>query len=368
MATITKTTSGKWKAQIRKSNRTIKCKTFTRKTDAKKWSQAIESDYQRMEAIGSQGASITLRDLVTEIEKSGKHPKFDYRTRYWLQYLGARKLIDISAQDIRHGLNIYEKGHAMRGNGFDESGRWSIEGTGKPRSAATVNRMKAGISSIFKYAINEGYINDNPSHRAATRTENNKRCRYLSEDERDALLVACEASQWPKLHLLVVLAITTGARQGELMNLRWNEIDFQKRTALLRKTKNGEPRVLTFPTPGIKELEKCRPTSQVITNLSEYREACNQFIFPSMKVKDKPFTFRKHWEKALKSAGIENFRFHDLRHTAASYLVMNGASLYEAGQILGHKSTQTTQRYAHLSIEHKASVAERVMSQVMGNE
>ena len=82
------------------------------------------------------------------------------------------------------------------------------------------------------------------------------------------------------------------------------------------------------------------------------------------------FRFRKHWDKALKVAGIEaqkteesdGFRFHDLRHTAASYLVMDGETLYTAGQILGHKSPQTTARYAHLSTEHKAEAAERVMS------
>jgi integrase len=355
MATITKTPSGKWKAQIRKSNRTIKCKTFTRKTDAVKWSRIFELDRERMEATGSPGAEITFRELVKEIEKSGNNPRPDYRTRYWLQCLGSKKLIDISVQDIRHGLNNYEKGMAMRGNGHDECGRWSIETTGKRRTPATVNRMKAGISSILKYAKEKGYIRKNPARDVAYKPENNKRVRYLSDDERIALLSSCRESAWPKLHLLVTLAITTGARQSELMHLRWNEIDFRTRTALLLKTKNGEPRVLTFPTPAIKELEK-------------FREVGNQLVFPSEKVKEKPFVFRKHWEKALEVAGIEDFRFHDLRHTAASYLVMNGASLYEAGQILGHKSTQTTQRYAHLSIEHKAKVAERVMSQVMDNE
>jgi len=70
------------------------------------------------------------------------------------------------------------------------------------------------------------------------------------------------------------------------------------------------------------------------------------------------------WTRALQRANIKNFRFHDLRHTAASYLVMNGASLHETAEILGHKSTQTTKRYAHLSTDHKSALSERVMEKV----
>lgn len=99
----------------------------------------------------------------------------------------------------------------------------------------------------------------------------------------------------------------------------------------------------------------------VMVELHRFREVGTGLIFPSPTKWRKPFKFRKHWLKALEQAGINNFRFHDLRHSAASMLVMNGATLYETAQILGHKSTQTTARYAHLSVEHKQALTDRIM-------
>ena len=84
-------------------------------------------------------------------------------------------------------------------------------------------------------------------------------------------------------------------------------------------------------------------------------------VFPAHVNKNKPAHIDGHWKTALKKAGITNFRFHDLRHTAASYLVMNGATLYETAQVLGHRSTITTERYAHLSNAHKQALTDRVM-------
>lgn len=104
--------------------------------------------------------------------------------------------------------------------------------------------------------------------------------------------------------------------------------------------------------------------SVALDELKKFRKIGNGLIFFSPNNSDKPFDFRKQWYATLKRANIFGFRFHDLRHTAASYLVMAGATLHEAGQILGHKSEQTTKRYAHLSTNHKAALAERVMSEV----
>ena len=116
---------------------------------------------------------------------------------------------------------------------------------------------------------------------------------------------------------------------------------------LLHQTKNGEPRMLTFPPNAIQELMKFRETSGL--------------VFESQRKPNQPMDFNKHWRKVLHDAGIEKFRFHDLRHTAASYLVMNGATLQETAQVLGHKSTTTTERYAHLSVEHKQALTDRIL-------
>jgi integrase len=144
-----------------------------------------------------------------------------------------------------------------------------------------------------------------------------------------------------------LLALTTGARQGELLALRWEDIDFNKRTATLQETKNSETRLLTLPTPSITELMKFRATKGL--------------VFPG-KNDSNSYNFRKPWRKALAEAKVTNFRFHDLRHSAASYLVMSGATLHQTAEVLGHKSIETTRRcYAHLSTEHKKELTDRVL-------
>ena len=207
------------------------------------------------------------------------------------------------------------------------------------------------LSAIFKYAVERGYLKKNPVRGISIKATPNKIVRYLSDIERERLIEACLKSTWPKLYLLVLLAITTGMRRSELINLRWSDIDFESSIAYLADTKNGEPRLNPIPEIAMKELKK-------------FRRVGNGLVFPSPAKPDKPFEFIKQWKIALNKAGIEKFRFHDLRHTAASYLVMGGATLHDAAEILGHKSTETTKRYAHLSTQHKLEVANRVMSKV----
>jgi integrase len=88
-------------------------------------------------------------------------------------------------------------------------------------------------------------------------------------------------------------------------------------------------------------------------------------VFPG-RIPGEPVNIENHWQKALKTAGIENFRFHDLRHSAASYLAMNGATLPEIAGVLGHKSLQMVGRYAHLSEAHTANVVERMNAKIFG--
>ena len=211
--------------------------------------------------------------------------------------------------------------------------------------------MKAALSSIFQYGIDKKYLVKNPADKVRIKAEPNQIERFLSNDERVRLLKACKESTWDKMYLLVLLAITTGMRKSELTNLRWSDINFEKGLASLADTKNGTPRVNPVPSIALEELKK-------------YRQLGNGLIFVSPNNPEKIFDFRGQWDNAKKKANIEGFRFHDLRHTAASYLVMAGATLHETAEILGHKSTETTKRYAHLSTNHKSALAERVMSNV----
>ena len=148
--------------------------------------------------------------------------------------------------------------------------------------------------------------------------------------------------------------MTTGMRKSEMMNLKWSDIDFARSVAMLSTTKNGDPRHCPIPSIAMMELKK-------------FRGIGDGLVFPSKLLPDQPIVFKKHWLKALERAGVSGFRFHDLRHTAASYMIMNGVDIYETATILGHKDVQTTQRYAHLSTDHISKANEKAMAKIFNN-
>ena len=106
----------------------------------------------------------------------------------------------------------------------------------------SINRYRSVVSVVFSYACREYDLPENPVRKIPSLPENNERIRFLSEAERTRLFKACRASKWDKLYLIVLLAITTGARKGEITKLRWNDIDFDRRTAYVATTKNGQPK------------------------------------------------------------------------------------------------------------------------------
>jgi integrase len=133
-------------------------------------------------------------------------------------------------------------------------------------------------------------------------------------------------------------------RFGELVNLKWEDIDFDLQSIILRETKNGDKRVIPLTKAAIAIFKLCptwddNPTGNIFR--SDRRN--NQSGVVSV---------RKAFQNALNIAGIKNFRWHDLRHTAASYLAMNGATQGELMAILGHRSPHMTRRYSHFSQDH----------------
>ncbi len=147
------------------------------------------------------------------------------------------------------------------------------------------------------------------------------------------------------------MAITTGARRSELLRLTWRNIDLKNKQATLETTKNGDRRLLVL-------------TNEVVESLMTYREK-DGFIFPHPRDPYSHFkNFDKHWLSALQRAGIKDFRFHDLRHTCASLMASQGVSLLAISDVLGHKSIVMTRRYAHLCVQQKAQIVERVLGKI----
>ncbi len=166
------------------------------------------------------------------------------------------------------------------------------------------------------------------------------------------MLTACKASGWKGLYPLVMLALTTGARRGELMGLRVRDIDLQAATASIETSKNGDRRVMPLVPAVVGELTSILPASP------------DARVFCSRLRPEVPFHFEGVWKQAIERAKIKNFRFHDLRHSCAAYLAQSGSTLLEIADVLGHRNLAVTRRYSHLTIKHKAALVNRVLGDI----
>ena len=227
------------------------------------------------------------------------------------------------------------------------------------RSPSTVNRYLAVLSSVFTYAQKElHWATSNPVLDVKKPSEPSGRVRFLSEEEREKLLNACKQSRNEYLYCVVVLALSTGMRKGEIFNLTWRNVDFKKELILIPETKNAS----------FKAVPLVGHTKNLLQKLGKVRRLDTDLVFPSKSEPSQPVDIRKPWETAIVKAGIENFKFHDLRHTTASYLAMNGASLAEIAEVLGHKTLQMVKRYAHISEQHSNSLVKKLDETIFSHE
>lgn len=214
------------------------------------------------------------------------------------------------------------------------------------KADGTVNRWMALLKGMFSKAVDWGYAKENPVKKVKFFKLNNAIIRYLDPNEYKALLTHCEKSIKP----FVMLALHTGMRKEELASLTWNDVNMDKRTIHIRESKNGEGRFIPINATA----------KEVLDELSQVRRIDSQDVFHDL------VNFRRLWDKALKNASITNFRFHDCRHTFASYAIMSGMDLRTLQDILGHKTIAMTLRYSHLSQQHKMAAVQK-MDQYLNN-
>jgi integrase len=195
---------------------------------------------------------------------------------------------------------------------------------------ATIYQELALLRRMFNVAIREWeWVRDNPVSRLSFSVGNrNARDRWLTPEEETRLLDNATNPQW--LRPLLVTALHTGMRRGELLALMWGDIDFGKGLIRVERSKNGEKR--SIPASA---------TVQNVLRVIKIRSMAGRVFPPSIR------SVREAFEAALVRAGIGDFHFHDLRHTFATRLVQNGVDLYKVKQLLGHKTLSMTQRYAH---------------------
>jgi integrase len=262
------------------------------------------------------------------------------RINYWCQVFEDRMMTDIDIFDLREHIDSM----------VDEGQR-----------ATTINRKKAVLSSVYKFALSRGYVDANIVRDVIIDDDTKRRDRVLSDDERQRLIKACQKSHWDKLYLIVLMAMTTGARKGELQGLRWCDVDFKENTAYIGDTKNGTARELHF-------------APVVMAELKRFQEVGTGLIFPSEELPNQPLDFRKAWSKALRIANIsekdklnadgsvklEKFTFHCLRHGFCSALSDSGKEINQIAKLAGHKSIQTTLRYIHQGRDQKRQIVDEL--------
>jgi len=201
-------------------------------------------------------------------------------------------------------------------------------------SQSCVNRELACIKHMFTYALHVNYLKDNTLRYVKNYQEPAGRTRYLTEEEEIWLLTECPNYIKP----IAIAAIDTGMRKGEILGLLWCDIDLKEKIITVRQSKNNEPRLI----PMTERLHR--------TLIALGPEIGTQYVF--CHGNGKPYLdIRDGFRSALRRAGIENFRFHDLRHTCATRMLMKGVDVRIIQAMLGQKTISMTIRYTHVPIE-----------------
>jgi integrase len=305
---------------------------------------------------GAPPSALTLHELVDDYMAAytGRDTARAYRLARWVSLLGAHPLATLTDDDVFHALEAIAKEPARVYHGRDADGRPIHREKGK-RKPATLNRYHAALAAVCTWAIKrrrapKGW--ENPCRSVERQREDNQVVRFLDETERARLLEACRRSAWRPLYALVLLGITTGARRGELLGLTWPDVNLEHATALVRTTKNGEPKMLPLVSAAVEALRRLR------------RKRKTGLIFASRIRPDVAYHIDAVWAAALREAKIRAFRFHDLRHTCASYLAQQGASLLEIADVMGHRQLAMVKRYSHLTVQSKAKLVNRVLGEI----
>jgi site-specific recombinase XerD len=278
-------------------------------------------------------ATVTFADISRDVLAYSKAHKRTYgddvaRMERILNWFRDRSADSVTAQEIeRHFEECIEEE------------KWA---------ASTVNHYRSLLSLTYRLAIRNGKALSNPARATRHRREDNSRVRYLTPEE-DVKLRKVIAEEWAQHMPELDLALHTGLRLSEMYGLEWQDIDLARRLLVVRRGKNGEARYARLNTVAAKALEDLRKrgdgTGPVIRNLA-----------------GEPLAGPRYWfEKAITTAELGDFHWHDLRHTFASRLTMAGVGLRAVQDALGHKSVAMTVRYSHLAPDFLQDVVDKLV-------
>jgi integrase len=350
MASITKRTNkdgtSHWRVIIRLKGHPTVCNHFDRKQEAENWA----SDTERQIRIGKYSFT--------------QHKEQHTFTHLLERYINDGALEHIrSADDVMHHLLYWKErlgNYALIYLTPDLIGKERQALADSPttrkqkRSAATVNRYISSLSALFSFSVKLRWMEENPCFNLTKLKENPGRDRILSDEEIPRLLASCRQSKSCYLYPFVLMTLTTGSRQGELLGLEWRHVDFENKLAYLKETKNGRPGSISLSDQVIEELKA----------LYQKRNLTKPLVFAS-KTAFGRIDLKKSWSEALKRAEIKDFRSHDMRHTFCTLAARQGGSNLELATCMGHRALNMLQRYTHLDVQVTKKFSKQISEQIL---
>ncbi len=307
------------------------------------------SIHERLRAMAQRPRQTAVRELIEQYmaQYGGRDMTRGHRLAAWQSMIGEFTLEQCNFDLMRACRAELQSQPPVIFMGKDHRGRklFNVKAR-RPKDAATVNRYMASLSAVFTWAQEQRIVPDgwsNPCRGMRRLPESPGRVRFLDAAERARLFEAVKASRYPRMYALVLMAMKTGARRGELLALTWRDIDLDVGVAMLGRTKNGDRRTLVL-------------LPDVIEALAPFKSAeLDRYVFGSVRSKHQaPASISSAWREAVERAKVKDFSFHGLRHTCASYMAQAGIPLNVIGEVLGHRSLEMTRRYSHLTTQTKA--------------
>lgn len=317
MATIRKL-RGRWQAQVRRKGMAPRAKSFDQKADAERWARSLEAELDRNGSLPD--TRVAERTTVAEVllryreqvtpKKRGAVSEAARINTLLRGAISHRTLTLLSTADV---------------SGYRDERLKSV-------SPATVIRELNLLSHALDTAVRDWGIHmpQNPCRLVRRPSAPNGRTRRLVGDEEQRLLAAADQGRVSYIRPLIILAVETGMRRGEVLSLAWDHVDLERRVARLPTTKTGVPREVPL-------------SSRAVAVLTALPRGEDERVFPY-----RPNSVRLAWERVVRRAGLHDLHMHDLRHEAVSRLFEKGLNVVEVASISGHKELRMLARYTHL--------------------
>lgn len=345
----------RYKEKVYLQNGQTLTKTFFNKTDAKKWKQDIESEKRRNpDCFLKRNQEVTFETtfntwMIAKIkDKRSKKTELQYQlfyNKHFSKRFGDKLIHTITTQEIDSCMS------KMLDNGL------------KPKS---LNNVLMLLKQIFKYAMNEGYITKNPSLKVEFLKVPQSDVKYFTDEEIRSLL---NTNKFEAIYPVIVFALNTGARIGEIFGLCWDCINFEKNQILIRRNATRYGLQEQNKTSSIRHIPMNPTVKKLLLEIMRNQKSL-KFVFPDkngeMQCPDH-FSSRV-FKKATERASIRFLSVHCLRHSYASHFMMNNGNIYDLQAILGHRDLKTTMIYAHLSPQHLVEASKIISFEANNDE